>query len=97
MREMAMINYIILGIIIGVFNGLLSRFSLKHVENKSDKFFYSVWLIGMFYRFIFLISAIIYLKYKNSIMIVPFSLSLIFSQFIFEVITVKKNGPQRDS
>jgi hypothetical protein len=93
----AMFNYILLGIILGVFNGMLSRISLKFAINKSDAVFYFVWLTGMFYRLIFLVLAVIYLKYKNSIMIVPFALSLIFSQFIFELKPIKKNGPQRDS
>ena len=93
MREMVMINYILLGIVLGVFNGLLSRISLKFAINKSDKTFYSIWLAGIFYRLIFLVFAVIYLKYKNSIMIVPFTLSLIFSQFIFELKPIKKNGP----
>ncbi|MCG2724709.1 MAG: hypothetical protein L6420_00400 [Elusimicrobia bacterium] len=92
-----MLNYILLGIIVGVFNGLLSRISLKFVINKSDAIFYSVWLAGIFYRLIFLVSAVIYLKYKNSIMMVPFASSLIFSQFIFELKPIKKNGTQRDS
>ena len=92
-----MFNYILVGIILGVFNGLVSRISLKFAINKSDAVFYSVWLAGMFYRLIFLVAAIIYLKYKNSIMIVPFALSLIFSQFIFELKPIKKNGPQRNS
>ena len=92
-----MFNYILTGIILGVFNGLLSRVSLKFAIDKSDAVFYFVWLAGIFYRLIFLVLAVVYLKYKNSIMIVPFALSLIFSQFIFELKPIKKNGTQRDS
>ena len=88
-----MFNYILLGIIIGVFNGVVSRISLKFAIDKSDAVFYSVWLIGMFYRLIFLVGAIVYLKHKNSIMILPFALSLIFTQLIFELKPIKKNGP----
>ncbi|MEA3307367.1 MAG: hypothetical protein U9Q34_06245 [Elusimicrobiota bacterium] len=94
---MMMFNNILAGIILGIFNGLISKISLKFAINKSDKIFYSVWVAGMFYRLIFLVGAVIYLKYKNSIMILPFTLSLIFSQFIFELKPIKKNGPQRDS
>ncbi len=92
-----MISYILTGILFGAFNGLLSRISLKFAINKRDAVFYSVWLAGLFYRLIFLVVAVVYLKYKNSIMVVPFALSLIFSQFIFELKPIKKNGPQRDS
>ena len=92
-----MLSYILTGIVLGVFNGLISRISLKFAINKSDKIFYSVWILGIFYRLVFLVAAVVYLKYKNSIMIVPFALSLIFSQFIFELKPIKKNGPQRDS
>ena len=92
-----MLNYILLGFILGSVNGLISRISLKLVINKPDAVFYSVWFVGMFYRLVFLVLAVLYLKYKNSIMMVPFAISLIFSQFIFEVAPIKKNGTQRNS
>lgn len=92
-----MLKYILIGFILGSVNGLISRISLKAVISKPDAVFYSVWLVGIFYRLIFLVFAVLYLKYKNSIMMVPFAISLIFSQFIFEVVPVKKNGTQRNS
>ena len=92
-----MFNYILVGLVFGSFNGLISRTSLKAAINKSDAVFYSIWLAGIFYRLVFLVLAVLYLKYKNSIMVVPFAASLLFSHFIFEIVPIKKNGTQRDS
>lgn len=73
-----------------MFNGLISRISLKLVINKSNKIFFSVWIAGFIYRLLFLIGAIFFIKNKNYIILLPFALTLIISQFIFEVIPIKK-------
>lgn len=92
-----MLTSIFWGLIFGTFNGLLSRISLKLVINKSDKIFFSVWIAGFIYRLVFLICAVFFLKNKNYIILIPFALTLIISQFIFEVIPIKKNELKRDS
>ncbi|MBI4656713.1 MAG: hypothetical protein HY746_08220 [Elusimicrobia bacterium] len=82
---------VLAGLACGVFNGLISRFSLKLVLNKSDKIFYSVWAAGFFYRLLFLVAAVWLLKNKNYIILISFAFALIFSQFAFEVIPLKKD------
>jgi hypothetical protein len=85
-----MLTSIFWGFIFGTFNGLLARISLKAVINKSDKIFFSVWIAGFIYRLLFLICAVLFLKNKNYIILIPFVLTLIISQFIFEIIPIKK-------
>jgi|GEM_PF-1528716 len=97
-QESKVIQYLFLGAALGIFNGFISRYSLKKVILSSNRVFYSVWIIGLIYRLLFWICAALWLYFsgKNSIIIMLFSISLIFFQFIFEVFPVK-HGNKPDS
>ncbi|MBI4802574.1 MAG: hypothetical protein HY796_08640 [Elusimicrobia bacterium] len=80
------------GTVFGIFNGAVSRYALKKTLHRSDKAFYSVFAAGFFWRLIFLIGAIWLLRDKKYIILLPFAGTLIFTQFIFEAVPLKKNG-----
>jgi len=92
-----------IGSICGIVNGFLSRYFLKKVIDKKDKIFYSVFIGGIFYRLLFLLVSIWLLYNKKAIILIVFSVSLIFFQFIFEVKPIKniktgtENGTQRNT
>lgn len=82
------------GAVFGVFNGAVSRYALKKTLDKPDKVFYSVYVIGFLWRLAFLIGAVWLLRDKKYIILLPFAGILIFTQFIFEIVPLKKNGPE---
>jgi len=80
------------GAAFGFFNGALSRLALRKALNKPDKIFYGVFAAGFFWRLIFLIAAVWLLRDKKYIILLPFTGALIFTQFIFEAVPLKRNG-----
>ena len=80
------------GAVFGIFNGAVSRYALKKAMHRSDKAFYSVFVAGFFWRFVFLIAAVWFLRDKKYIILLPFAGALILTQVIFEVVPLKKNG-----
>ena len=80
------------GAVFGIFNGAAARYALKKTLDKSDKVFYTVFAAGFFWRLIFLTGAVWLLRYKKYIILLPFVGALIFTQFMFEAIPLKKNG-----
>ena len=77
------------GAAFGLLNGGLSRFALQKTLNKPDKVFYGVFAAGLFWRLIFLVTAVWFLRGKKYIILLPFAGALIFTQFIFEVVPLK--------
>ena len=82
------------GAVFGTANGAVSRYALKKVLDKPDKVFYSVFAAGFFWRLIFLAASVWLLRYKKYIILLPFAGILVFTQFIFEIVPLKKNGPE---
>ncbi len=82
------------GAVCGLLNGAASRYALKKALGKPDKVFYSVFVAGFFWRLLFLVTAVWFLRDKRYIILVPFAGILIFTQFIFEIVPLKKNGPE---
>lgn len=80
------------GAVFGLVNGGLSRLAVQKALNKPDKVFYGVFAAGFFWRLIFLVGAVWLLRYKKYIILLPFTGALIFTQFIFEVVPLKRNG-----
>ncbi|OGS08453.1 MAG: hypothetical protein A2270_09200 [Elusimicrobia bacterium RIFOXYA12_FULL_51_18] len=78
----------------GLMNGGLSRRALQKALDKADKVFYAVFAAGFFWRLVFLAGAVWFLRDKKYIILLPFSGALIFTQFIFEVIPLKKGRRQ---
>ena len=87
----------LLGVAAGVFNGALTRWSLKRTLNSPDRVFYSVFGCGLLYRLAFLAGAVWFLRREKYIIIVPFAVSLILVQLIFEAVPVKNNGIKRNT
>jgi len=85
------------GLAVGVFNGALARWSLKKTLNSPDAVFYSVFAGGLLYRLVFLAGSVWFLRREKYIIIVPFAVSLILVQLIFEAVPIKKNGIKRDT
>lgn len=84
------------GLVAGLFNGGLTRWALQRALNSTDAAFYTAFAGGMLYRFLFLIVTIWYLRHEKYIIILPYAVFLIAAQFIFEVIPLKRNGPERN-
>ncbi|MBU2574816.1 MAG: hypothetical protein KKH28_12135 [Elusimicrobia bacterium] len=80
------------GAAFGIFNGAVSRYALKKTLHRSEKVFYSVFVAGFFWRLIFLIAAVWLLRDKKYIILLPFAGILVFTQFVFEAVPLKKNG-----
>ena len=80
------------GSVFGALNGALARYALQKTLNRSDRVFYSVFAAGFFWRLIFLIAAVWLLRDKRYIIMLPFAGALIFTQFIFEAVPLRKNG-----
>lgn len=78
------------GALFGTFNGFVCRLLLKKNIDKSDRFFFGVFIGGILYRLLFLVSSVLYLKDKKDIILITYAVSLIFFQFIFELKPVKK-------
>ncbi|MCX5784307.1 MAG: hypothetical protein NTX59_01315 [Elusimicrobia bacterium] len=85
------------GLAAGAFNGALARWTLKKTLNSPAPVFYSVFVGGLLYRLVFLAGAVWLLRREKYIIIVPFAISLILVQLIFEVIPLKKHGIKRDT
>lgn len=88
---------ILSGLAAGAFNGALARWSLKKTLNSPDAVFYCVFAGGLLYRLVFLASSVWFLRREKYIIIIPFAVSLILVQLIFEVVPIKKNGIKRDT
>ena len=80
------------GAAFGLFNGALSRLALRKALDKTDKIFYAAFAAGFFWRLMFLVASIWLLRDKKYIILLPFTGALIFTQFIFEVVPLKRNG-----
>ena len=87
---------VLAGLAAGVFNGALTRWSLKKTLNSRDAVFYSVFACGLFYRLCFLAASIWILRREKYIIIVPFVVSLILVQLVFEAVPLT-NGIKRDT
>ena len=85
------------GLAAGAFNGALARWALKKTLNSPDAVFYSVFAGGLLYRLVFLAGSVWFLRREKYIIIVPFAVSLILVQLIFEAVPIKKNGIKRDT
>jgi len=79
-----------LGAFFGSLNGFLCRLALKKHLNKSNAHFMSSYLFGLFYKLFFLILSILILNFKKSIILIAYSLALIFFQVLFELKPLKK-------
>lgn len=80
------------GAVFGALNGALARRALQKALDKPDKVFYGVYAAGFFWRLIFLAGAVLLLRDKKYIILLPFTGALIFTQFIFEIVPLKRNG-----
>ena len=85
-----------LGVAFGLLNGALARRALQGALNKADKVFYARFALGLFWRLAFLAGAIWLLRNKNYIILLSFSGTLIFTQFVFGIIPLKE-GRRRAS
>ncbi len=86
-----------LGILFGFINGSITRFLLKKYINSDNKKFIKVFVFSFFYKLIFLIISIWYLKTKNVIIILLYSVFLIFFQIFIEIYKIKDYGVKRDT
>jgi len=85
------------GCFFGILNGFLCRYFLKKSLGRSDKVFFGFFIGGIFYRLLFLVSSVLFLRHKKDIIsLAAYSISLIFFQFIFEVKPVK-HGTERNT
>lgn len=82
------------GFFLGALNGAAARYALYKALDKADKVFYAVFAAGFFWRLIFLTAAVWLLRDKKYIILLPFAGVLIFTQFVFEAVPLKKNGPE---
>jgi hypothetical protein len=78
------------GAAFGLLNGALSRCALRHALEKADRVFYAVFAAGFFWRLAFLAASVWFLRDKKYIILLPFAGTLIFTQFIFEVVPLKR-------
>lgn len=85
-----------LGAAFGVLNGWASRTALRRTLDRPDAVFHSVFVGGLVWRLTFLAVSVWLLRYKKYIIILPFAAALIFTQFVFEVIPLRKDGTKRD-
>jgi len=85
------------GAAFGLLNGGLSRAALKKAVDKADKVFYAAFVGGFLWRLFFLVGAVWLLRDKKYIILLTFSGVLIFTQFIFEAVPLKKNGTKSDT
>ena len=80
------------GVASGALNGWAARYALGRALDKPDKVFYPVYAGGFFWRLMFLTASVWLLREKKYIILLPFIGTLIFTQFVFEVLPLKKNG-----
>lgn len=85
------------GLVAGLFNGGLTRWALQRALKSTDAAFYTAFAGGMLYRFAFLIVTVWLLRHESYIIVLPYAACLIAAQFIFEIIPLKRNGPERNS
>lgn len=85
------------GLAAGLFNGALTRWALQRALRSTDAAFYAAFAGGMVYRFLFLIVTIWYSRHERYIIVLPYAACLIAAQFVFEVIPLQRNGPERDT
>jgi hypothetical protein len=85
------------GAAFGTVNGALSRWVLKKALRMSDKVFYAAFAAGFFWRLLFLVGAVWFLRDKKCIILVLFAGGLILTQFIFEAVPLDKNGTKRNT
>jgi hypothetical protein len=76
----------------GAANGWLSRLALRRALDKADKVFYRTFTAGFFWRLLFLVFSVWFLRDKRYIILIAFVGALLFAQFISEVVPLKKNG-----
>ena len=80
------------GAALGVINGWASRFTLRKAMRSPDAVFYSVFAAGFFWRLTFLAGAVWFLRDKKYIILLPFVAGLIFTQFVFGAVPLRKDG-----
>jgi hypothetical protein len=76
----------------GTLNGWASRFALQRALRGTDRVFYTVFAAGFAWRLAFLAGSVWFLRDKKYIILLPFAAALIFTQFIFEVVPLRKDG-----
>ncbi len=80
------------GAAFGTLNGWASRFALQRVLRGTDRVFYAVFAAGFAWRLVFLAVSVWFLRDKKYIILLPFTAALIFTQFVFEVVPLRKDG-----
>ncbi|HBB67164.1 MAG: hypothetical protein A2X28_01055 [Elusimicrobia bacterium GWA2_56_46] len=80
------------GAAFGTLNGWTARRALRSALDKPDKVFYAVFTAGFLWRLLFLVGAVWLLRDKKYIILLPFSGVLIFTQFMFEAVPLRKHG-----
>ena len=80
------------GAAFGALNGWASRFALRRALRGTDRAFYAVFAAGFIWRLAFLAGAVWFLRDKKYIILLPFAAALIFTQFIFGVVPLRKDG-----
>jgi hypothetical protein len=81
---------IFIGAILGAINGFIIRILLKKNIEKSNKKFFLIYFFSLFYKLFLLISSLLILNFKKDIMMILYSISLIFFLIVFELKPVKK-------
>lgn len=76
----------------GMLNGWAARFALQRALRGTDKVFFAVFAAGFAWRLVFLVASVWFLRDKKYIILLPFLGALVFTQLIFEVVPLKKNG-----
>ena len=80
------------GAAFGVCNGWASRFALRKALRAPDAVFYSVFAAGFLWRLAFLAGSVWFLRDKKYIILLPFAAALIFTQFVFGAVPLRKDG-----
>ncbi len=87
---MNLLSAFLLGSALGSINGFICRILLKKNLDKSDKKFFSLFFMCLFYKLLFLVLSVLILRYEKSIILIIYCLSLIVSQLVFELKPLKK-------
>lgn len=82
----------------GMVNGWASRSALKRVMQRSDKVFYGAYALGFFWRLIFLLASVWFMRGKKYIILLPFVGALVLTQFIYEIVPLGRfdGGPRKE-
>lgn len=83
--------YLLIGAFFGVFNGFLSRFMLKKAISGSNLRFFSTYMLGLAYRFLFLIAAMAFFYRKQAFAALSFIFPMILMQEFFLILPIKNS------